>query len=173
MTWLWHHHWRNLYSYGVIRVTRSSTNSYLYYFIIKLSSNVIFSSNYCNAARIQKIWHLYKIINFRKFSGASNKTVTAGLPRAAESWRFLRICQININWKSPKHSPHQFIVYHPPPLPQVEIGLNCANGTKLRNASLISCHLLRILKKKSFNFRINRSSEYDKVWIIKTNLERF
>ena len=35
MTWLWHHHWRNLYSYNVIRVTRSSTNLYLYYFIIK------------------------------------------------------------------------------------------------------------------------------------------
>ena len=35
MTWLWHHHWRNHYSYDVIRVTRSSTNLYLYYFIIK------------------------------------------------------------------------------------------------------------------------------------------
>ena len=35
MTWLWHHHWRNNYSYDVIRVTRSSTNLYLYYFIIK------------------------------------------------------------------------------------------------------------------------------------------
>ena len=35
MTWLWHHHWRNHYSYYVIRVTSSSTNLYLYYFIIK------------------------------------------------------------------------------------------------------------------------------------------
>ena len=35
MTWLWHHHWRNHYIYDVIRVTRSSTNLYLYYFIIK------------------------------------------------------------------------------------------------------------------------------------------
>ena len=35
MTWLWHHHWRNHYSCDVMRVTRSSTNLYLYYFIIK------------------------------------------------------------------------------------------------------------------------------------------
>ena len=35
MTLLWHHHWRNHYSYDVIRVTRSSANLYLYYFIIK------------------------------------------------------------------------------------------------------------------------------------------
>ena len=35
ITWLWHHHWRNHYSNDVIRVTRSSTDLYLYYFIIK------------------------------------------------------------------------------------------------------------------------------------------
>ena len=35
MTWLWHHHWRNHYIYDVIRVTRSSSDLYLYYFIIK------------------------------------------------------------------------------------------------------------------------------------------
>ena len=35
MTWLWHHHWRNHYSYEIIRVTRSSANLYLYYFITK------------------------------------------------------------------------------------------------------------------------------------------
>ena len=35
MTWLWHHHWRNHYNYDLIRVTRSFTNLYLYYFIIK------------------------------------------------------------------------------------------------------------------------------------------
>ena len=70
----------------------------------------MFSSKCCNAARIQKIWNLYKIINFRKSSGTSNKIATAGLPRAAEPWRFLRICQIDINWKSQKHSPHQFIL---------------------------------------------------------------
>ena len=32
---IWHHHWRNHYSYDIIRVTRSSTNLYFYYFIIK------------------------------------------------------------------------------------------------------------------------------------------
>ena len=35
MTWSWHHHWNNHYSYDVIRVTGSSTNLYFYYFIIK------------------------------------------------------------------------------------------------------------------------------------------
>ena len=33
MTWLWHHHWHNHYNCDIIRVTRSSTNLYLYYFI--------------------------------------------------------------------------------------------------------------------------------------------
>ena len=32
MTWSWHHHWHNHYSYGV---TRSCSNLYLYYFVIK------------------------------------------------------------------------------------------------------------------------------------------
>ena len=100
----------------------------------------MFSSKCCNAARIQKIWNLYKIINFRKSSGTFNKIATAGLLRAAEPWRFLRICQIVINWKWQKHSPHQFILseifqkvwvekglgsFHPPPPPsEVDIGLN-------------------------------------------------
>ena len=35
------------------------------------------------------------MINFRKFAGVSNKIATAGLPRAAEPWKFLRICQID------------------------------------------------------------------------------
>ena len=35
LTWLWHHYWCNHYSYNIIRVTASSTNLYLYYFIIK------------------------------------------------------------------------------------------------------------------------------------------
>ena len=33
--WLWHHHLCNHYSYNVIRVTRSSTNLCLHYFVIK------------------------------------------------------------------------------------------------------------------------------------------
>ena len=52
----------------------------------------------------------YKIINFQKFSGASNKIATAGLLRATEPWRFLRIIQIDINWISQKQIPHQFIL---------------------------------------------------------------
>ena len=86
-----------------------SLDPLLTYICITLSWNVIYSSKYCNVARIQKIWNLYKIINFRKFS--NNKIATAGFPRAAEPWRFLRICQIDINWKSQKHSPHQFILF--------------------------------------------------------------
>ena len=35
MTYLWGHHWRNHSHYDVIRLTTSSTNSYLYHFIIK------------------------------------------------------------------------------------------------------------------------------------------
>ena len=35
MIWSWCHHWRNHYSYDVIRIARSSTNLHLYYFIIK------------------------------------------------------------------------------------------------------------------------------------------
>ena len=35
MTCLWRHHWRNHNSYDVIRITTSSSNLYLYYFIIK------------------------------------------------------------------------------------------------------------------------------------------
>ena len=43
-----------------------------------------------------------------------------------------------------------FAQFNPPPPhpPEVEIGLNCANGTILRNASLISCQLLRIFTEK-------------------------
>ena len=83
----------------------------LTYISITLSSNVTFSSTkYCNAARLQKIWNLYKIINFRKFSGASNKTATGGLLIAAEPWKFLRKCQTDINWKLQKWSQHQFML---------------------------------------------------------------
>ena len=106
MAWLWHHHWRYHYSYDVIRVTRSSTNLYLYYFIMKCNLFIKILQRDKNTKNMK----LYKIINFRKFSGASNKTATAGLPRAAEPWRFLRICQIVINWKSQKHSSHQFML---------------------------------------------------------------
>ena len=53
---------------------------------------------------------MYKTLNFQKFSGASNKIATAGLPRGPEPWKFLRICQKDINWNSQKHSPHQFIL---------------------------------------------------------------
>ena len=103
MTWLWHHHWRNHYSYDVIRVTRSSTNLYLYYFIIKCNLFIKILQRGKNTKNMKFVQ------NYRlpKFSGPSNKIATAGLPRAAEPWRFLRICQIDINWKSLKHNPHR------------------------------------------------------------------
>ena len=41
--------------------------------------------------------NVYKLINFWKYWGASNKIATAGLPRAAEPWRSFRICQIDAN----------------------------------------------------------------------------
>ena len=118
-----------------------SLDPVLTYIYITLSLNVIFSSKYCNAARIQKIWNLYKIINFRKFSHASKKIATARLLRAAEPWKFLRICETDINWKSQKHSPHRFIlsdvfqivwvgeggVILPPAPPELEIGLTLLN----------------------------------------------
>ena len=80
-----------------------------YYFIFKCNLFIKILQRGKNTKNM-KIWTLYKIINFRKFSGASNKIATAGLPRAAEPWKLLRICQININWKSQKQIPHQFIL---------------------------------------------------------------
>ena len=170
MTWLWHHHWRYHYSYDVKKVTRSSTNLYLYYFIMKCT----FSSKYCNAARIQKIWNLYKIINFREFSGASNKIATAGLPRAAEPWRLLRICQIDINWKVAKTQPtpvYTFwnfwkslnggvvggvgVVLPPlPPPPKVEIGLRNMKydwiKSNKRNAWYVTVAMVKVIKEWVF-----------------------
>ena len=136
MTWLWHHHCCNHYSYDVLRVTRSSTNLHLYYFIIKC--NLFIKILQCSKkTKNMKFIQNYK---FQKFSGASNKIATAGLLRTTEPWRFLRICQIDINWKSQKHNPHQFILseifqkvlvggsFTPPLSPQEEIGLKlCQN----------------------------------------------
>ena len=82
MTWLWHHHWRNHYSYGVISVTRSCTNLYLYYFIIK-----------CN---------LFIKILQRGKNTKNMRLVHCWTSSAAEPWRFLRTCQIDMNWKPQK-----------------------------------------------------------------------
>ena len=91
MTKLWHHHWRNHYSYDVIRVTRSSTNSYLYYFILKCNvfikilqrgkstKNMEFVQNY----KFPKI--------FRCFQQDSHC-------RTSESCRTLKISQNMSNW---------------------------------------------------------------------------
>ena len=76
------------------------------FFILILFGIVCYPSWYC----LLKTWNLHKIINFWKFSSVSNKIASARLPRAAEPWKFLRICQIDINWKSQKHNPHQFIL---------------------------------------------------------------
>ena len=80
--WLWRHNWRNHYSYDVIRVTRSSTNLYLYYFIIKC--------NIFNAARIQEIWNLYKIINSQKCFRCFQQNSHC---RTSESCKTLKISQ--------------------------------------------------------------------------------
>ena len=37
---------------------------------------------------------MYKIIEFQKISGASNKIATAEPPRAVEPWTFLRILKV-------------------------------------------------------------------------------
>ena len=71
MIWLWRHHWHNYYSYDVIRVTRYSTNLYLYYFIIKRNLFI----KILQPGKNTKNMKLYKIINFQKVSGASNKIV--------------------------------------------------------------------------------------------------
>ena len=101
MTWLWHHHWRNHYSYDAISVTRSSTNLYLYYFIIKCNLFIKILQRGKNTKNMKFVqnYRLPKI--FRSFQ----QIATAGFPRAAEPWRFLRICQIDINWKSQKTQP--------------------------------------------------------------------
>ena len=107
MTWLWHHHWRYHYSYDVIRVTRSSTNLYLYYFIIKCNLFIKILQRGKNTKNMKFVQNYKFPKNF--FSGASNKIATTRLLRAAEPSRFLRICQIDINWKSQNHSLYQFI----------------------------------------------------------------
>ena len=108
MTWLWHHHWCNHYSFDVLRVTRSCTTLSLYYYLIKY--NLFIKIQILRRGKNTKIWNFYKFKNFRKFSGASNTIATIGLPRAAETWKFLRVFQMDGNWKWQKHSLHQFIL---------------------------------------------------------------
>ena len=95
MTWLWCHYWHNHYNYNVIRATRSSTNLYLHYFFIKCNLFIKILKRGKNTKNMEFVQN----ISFQKCSGASNKIATAKLPRAAEPWKYLRICQIDINWK--------------------------------------------------------------------------
>ena len=84
MTWLWHHHWRNHYSYDVIRVTRSSTNLYLYYFIIKCSLFIKILQRGKNKKNMKFVQnHKFPKI-FRCFQGNSHC-------RMSESCRILKI----------------------------------------------------------------------------------
>ena len=86
MTWSWHHHWRNHYSYGVIRVTRSCSNLYLYYFIIKC--NVFIKMLQCSKnTKNMKFVPNYKFPKiFRYFQQNSNCWTS-------ESCRTLKISQ--------------------------------------------------------------------------------
>ena len=86
MTWTWHHHWRNHYSYGVIRVTRSCSNLYLYYFIIKC--NVFIKMLQCSKnTKNMKFVQNYKFPKiFRYFQQNSNCWTS-------ESCRTLKISQ--------------------------------------------------------------------------------
>ena len=86
MTWLWHHHWRNHYSYDVIRVTRSSTNLYLYYFIIKCNLFIKILQRGKNTKNMKFVQN-YKFPKiFRCFQQNSHC-------RTSESYRTLNIFQ--------------------------------------------------------------------------------
>ena len=106
MTWLWHHHWRNHYSYDVIRVTRSSTNLYLYYFIIKCNLFIKILQRGKNTEN-KKFVQNYKFPKiFRSFQQNSHC-------QTSESCRTLKISQSISNrykLKVAKTQPQQFIL---------------------------------------------------------------
>ena len=86
MTWLWHHHWRNHYSYDVIGVTRSSTDLYLYYFIIKCNFFIKILQRDKNTKKMKFVQN-YKFPKiFRCFLQNSHC-------RTSESCRILKISQ--------------------------------------------------------------------------------
>ena len=91
MTRLWHHHWRNHYSYDVIRVTRSSVNLYLYYFIIKYNLFIKILQRSKNTKNMKFVQN-YKFPKiFRCFQQNSHC-------RTFESCRTLKISQNMSNW---------------------------------------------------------------------------
>ena len=86
LTWLWHHHWRNHYSYDVIRVTRSSTNLYLYYFISKCNLFIKILQR-GKKTKNMKFVQNYKFLKiFRSFQQTSHC-------RTSESCRTLKVSQ--------------------------------------------------------------------------------
>ena len=129
MTWLWHHHWRNHYSYDVIRVTRSSTNLYLYYFIIKCNLFIKILQRGKNTKNMKFVQN-YKFPKiFRCFQQNSHC-------RTSESCRTLKISQNMSNRYKLKVTKTQpapvseifqkvlgggLVLFYPP---GVEIGLN-------------------------------------------------
>ena len=136
MTWLWHHHRHNHYSHDVIRVTKSSANLYLYYFIIKC--NLFIKILQCGKnTKNMKFLQNYKFPNiFRCFQQNIHC-------RTSEGYRTLKNTQSMSNrykLKVTKTQPHQFILSEifqkvwvgggggsfrslPPP-PKVEMGLS-------------------------------------------------
>ena len=91
MTWLWHHHWCNHYNCNVIRVNRSSTNLYLYYFIIKYNLFIKILQRSKNTKNMKFVQN-YKFPKiFRCFQQNSHC-------RTFESCRTLKISQNMSNW---------------------------------------------------------------------------
>ena len=117
MTWLWHHHWRNHYSYDVIRVTRSSANLYLYYFIIKCDLFIKIMQRGKNTKTVKFVWN-YKFPKiFRCFQQNSHC-------RTCESCRYrLKVTKteptpVYTFWHFSKSLSGSGGSFPPPPLPK-------------------------------------------------------
>ena len=163
MTWLWHHHWRNYYIYEVIRVTRSSTNLYLYYFITKCNLFIKILQRSKNTKNMEYVQN-YKFPKiFRCFQQNSRC-------RTSESCRTLTISQNIWNrykfkvtitqpttvytfWNFSK-SLSRGLLLPPSPLQKVEIGLNLHGGSNCfytYDQSLSNLYVLCLSKRNLSN----------------------
>ena len=132
--------------------TRSSTDLYLYYFIMKCNLFIKILQRGKNTKNMKFVQN-YKF-HFQVLPTNFQVLATAGFPRAAEPWKFLRIYQIDINWKLQKHSRHQFIlseifqkvwlggrVILPPPPPLPRSG-NRVNGKEIFKFKLVDKNVI-------------------------------
>ena len=144
MTWLRHHHWRNHYSYDVIRITRSSTNLYLYYFIIKCNLFIKILQHGKNAKNMKnykfpkisrcfqqnshcRTSESYRTLNiFQNMSTRYKLKVKKTHPAHIDTfWNFSKsLSWVGGSFNSPPSPPHL-------PPPEVEIGLNTAIKARL------------------------------------------